>query len=339
MSDSLAPSFASTPSYHLPEIFAVAPPKQRYWLHLLLLLATIFSTLVVGARMQFNFLHNLPIFWMGTDSLPFFPLHWALQNPSRLLLGLPFSGALMLILMSHEMGHYLYCRHYGVFATLPFFIPAPTLVGTLGAFIRIRSAIRSRSALFDIGIAGPIAGFVVALITLVIALPHSKPMPLIGFSQNIQLGYPLIFRMVWRVIHPANLPATPAMLQRLNFHPVVIAAWVGMFATALNLLPGGQLDGGHIVFSIAPRAHKWISTLSILALIPLGIYCWTGWLIWSVLLRLSGMRHPVVAKRPVISGWRLWLTALSVVMLIVTLTPSPFAHSSLLEVIRDFRRG
>src|SRR5881396_2417807 len=174
MSEILPPAPSTYQDYRPMEVYVVRPPKPRYALHAMLFLATIFTTLVVGARMEFNFQNNQPAFSMNDDALPFFPVRWALAEPSRLLLGLPFASTLMLILLAHEMGHYLYCRYYGVYATLPFFIPAPTLIGTLGAFIRIRSPIRSRTALFDIGIAGPIAGFVVALAVLVFALPHSK---------------------------------------------------------------------------------------------------------------------------------------------------------------------
>src|SRR5579863_6743639 len=176
---------ASTIEYYhaLPEPVG-PPPGERYWLHALLLLATCFTTLVVGARLEFNFLHDLPPFVAGDEYLPFFAVKWALQHPSRLLLGIPFSATLLGILLAHEMGHYLYCRYYGVRATPPFFIPAPTLIGTLGAVIRIKAPIRSRAALFDIGIAGPIAGFVVALITLVVALSLSKPLaPGVGPSE------------------------------------------------------------------------------------------------------------------------------------------------------------
>src|SRR5450432_1745655 len=177
MSD-FTPSLPAPPPEYLPaEVYFVRPPNPRYWLHILLFVATIFTTLVVGAKMEFDFLHNAPPFVHGDETLPLFPVGWALHEPSRLLLGIPFSATLLLILMAHEMGHYLYCRHYRVYATLPFFIPAPTLIGTLGAVIRIRSPIRTRAALFDIGIAGPIAGFVVSVITLTVALGLSKPMP------------------------------------------------------------------------------------------------------------------------------------------------------------------
>jgi membrane-associated protease RseP (regulator of RpoE activity) len=126
-------------------------------------------------------------------------------------------------------------------------------------------------------------------------------------------------------------------LHGIYFHPTAIAAWVGMFATALNLLPGGQLDGGHIVFSLAPRAHRWVSRLTILALILAALYFWAGWLIWSILLRVSGMRHPMVAEWPGVSAGRRWLALFALLMLLLTLTPAPFAHSSLLEMIRQLR--
>jgi membrane-associated protease RseP (regulator of RpoE activity) len=332
------PSLPPTIDYYRPsEIYLPRPQKTRYWLHILLFLATVLSTLVVGARMEFNFQNNQPAFSMNDDALPFFPARWALAEPSRLLLGLPFASTLMLILLAHEMGHYLYCRYYGVYATLPFFIPAPTLIGTLGAFIRIRSPIRSRTALFDIGIAGPIAGFVVAVTVLVFALPHSKIMAPNAAGSDIQLGYPLIFRWAWFLLRLADKRGVS--LQGIYLHPTAIAAWVGMFATALNLLPGGQLDGGHIVFAMAPRAHKIISRVTIFALIPLAIYCWVGWIVWAILLRISGMRHPVVPEWPGVTGARRWAALFGLIMLILTLTPAPFAHSSLLDVVREMRSG
>src|SRR5260370_18834587 len=190
------------PSYPLPDeprpvkVFLLRPARPRYWLHLLLFLGTVFTTLVVGARLQFNFLVNQPPF--SGESV--FPLTWVLEQPSRLLLGVPFSATLILILLAREMGHFGFCKRNGVQATLPFFLPAPTLIGTLGAFIRIKSPIRSRLALFDIGIAGPIACFVVALAVLIFALPHSKMMAPTAVASDIQLGYPLIFHLAWAVL-------------------------------------------------------------------------------------------------------------------------------------------
>jgi len=331
------------PGFRSPEtVWQARAYRPRYWLHASLLLATIFTTLVVGVQMESNFQHNLPTFSVSTDAqnnnlLPFFPIQEVAAKPSLLLLGVPFSATLMLILMAHEMGHYLYCRYYRVEATPPFFIPAPTLIGTLGAFIRIRAPIRSRSALFDIGIAGPIAGFVIAVVVLCVALPLSKIATAGGPQPDIVLGYPLIFQLAWYALPLAALKSGAAGLSGVNLHPMALAAWVGMFATALNLLPGGQLDGGHIVFSIAPRKHRWVSNLTIIALIPLAIYLWVGWILWAVLLRITAMRHPMVPEWPGINAPRKALAVVALVMLILTLTPAPFAHNSLIEVIHQFR--
>ena len=322
-------------------VFVAAPRRQRYWLHILLLVLTLFTTTVVGSHMQSNFQKGFSVFAEDEDSFaPFFPVADVFHHPSHLLLGLPFSLALMTILMAHEMGHYLYCVRYDVSATLPFFIPFPSLIGTLGAFIRIRSPIRSRPALFDIGIAGPIAGFVVACVVLVFALPLSKiGMPPAPYPRAYpQLHFPLIFQMVHGLLAKVGILRGPSALplDHVFLHPVAIAAWVGMFATALNLLPGGQLDGGHIIFSLAPRVHRFISRLTILCLIPMGVYLWLGWLIWAVLLELSSMRHPQVADWPRVHGVRGWLALFAALMLILTLTPAPFGEGSLKEVIRQY---
>lgn len=332
MSDPTLPISTVQEYYRPVDVYVVRPARPRYWLHALLLLITFFTTLVVGARMQFNFLHSQPIFTTADDSLDIFPVKWALQG-SHLWLGVPFSLTLMLILLSHEMGHYLYCRRYRVAATLPYFIPFPTLIGTLGAFIRIRSPIRSRAELFDIGIAGPIAGFVVAVAVLIAGLALSKPMHAGYAGPSFELGFPLIFRIVY-LLHPGAAP-----LGSLLIHPMAIAAWVGMFATALNLLPGGQLDGGHIVFAISPRSHRLVSRLTELALIPMGYFFWVGWFLWAVLLSITGMRHPVVPEWPEIGLGRLRMALFALLMLILTLTPAPFQHSSLPDIVQQLRTG
>jgi membrane-associated protease RseP (regulator of RpoE activity) len=340
MSDPTPPVSSTTELYRPIEVFVVHAQKQRYWIHTLLLLATFYTTLVVGARMEFNFLHRLPVFYLGEDSLSIFPMIWALQLP-HLLLGIPFAFTLMLILLAHEMGHYLYCQRYRVSATLPFFIPFPTLIGTLGAFIRIRSPIRSRSALFDIGIAGPIAGFVVSVIVLFLSLGLSQPIVSMPSAESIQLGLPLIFYSAHGLLSGLGMAHGIAALplSQVELHPVAIAAWVGMFATALNLLPGGQLDGGHMVFSLAPRVHRLVSRITILALIPMAIYFWAGWLLWAALLGVSGMRHPLVPRWPGVDQSRRWLAVFGLLMLVLTFSPAPFLHSSLLAVIRQFRAG
>src|SRR5580658_1366920 len=313
-----------------PPVWVVRPLRQRWWLYGLFLLLTLFSTMVVGARMQYNFLHQQSVFSLNDDSLSLFPIVWIAEHPANLLMGLPFSLTLMFILLAHEMGHYLNARHYRVHATLPFFVPFPSLIGTLGAFIRIRSPIPSRAALFDIGIAGPIAGFIPACVALILGLSRSHPMAGSGASE-IQLGFPLAFSLAVRLLHVA----TP--LSSLSLHPIAAAAWVGMFATALNLLPGGQLDGGHIVFSISPRWHRAISLLTVVALVPLGKYMWLGWFIWAVLLAVT-MRHPPVPRYPEVAGGRRVLAAFGLLMLVLCFTPAPL-HSSGREVWPDIRDG
>ncbi len=345
MSEPTPPLASPTIEYFRPAPeWTPRPPRPRYWLHALLLLATCFTTLVMGARMQYNFAHDRPSLSFSDDPIagepiPFFPAVWMRTHPARLLGGLPFMATLMLFFLAHEMGHYLYCRRYGVYATLPFFIPVPTPIGTMGAVILIRSRIRSRTALFDIGIAGPIAGFVVALAVLVISLAWSKPLPAGPVSSDYDFGFPLIFQFAHRLLvyggwlrGPAGLP-----LDRVLIHPTAIAAWVGMLATSLNLLPGGQLDGGHIVFAIAPQAHKIVSRLTILILLFMAYYLWTGWFVWAILLQISSLRHPQVAEWPRVSGGRVWLAVFALLMLVLTLTPAPFRHASLPEVIREFR--
>jgi membrane-associated protease RseP (regulator of RpoE activity) len=340
MSEPTPPTASSTLEYYrpLPE-WAPSPPKRRYWLHVLLLLATCFTTLVMGARMQYNFQHGQPALSIGDDSVPYFPASWIFSHPARILGGLPFMATLMLFFLAHEMGHYLYCRRYGIYATLPFFIPMPTPIGTMGAVILIRSRIRSRTALFDIGIAGPIAGFVVALAVLAVSLAWSKPVHLRAGPAEYELGYPLIFHAVHRLLSSLSLLQGPAALplDRVLLHPAAIAAWVGMLATSLNLLPGGQLDGGHIVFSIAPSAHKFVSRLTILILLPMAYFLWTGWFLWAILLWLSSLRHPQVADLPRVSGSRTTLAVFALLMLVLTLTPAPITHGAAPEFARGIK--
>jgi membrane-associated protease RseP (regulator of RpoE activity) len=332
MSDPNSPIPTSTIEYYraLPEPVG-RPPRERYWLHALLLVATGFTTLVVGARMEFNFLNNLPPFTAGDEWLPFFPLGWIVAQPSRLLLGIPFSATLLVILFCHEMGHYLFCRYYRVRATLPFFIPAPTLIGTLGAVIRIKAPIRTRAALFDIGIAGPIAGFVVAVVTLAVAMMLSKPLaPGVGLS-DLQLGFPVIFHVMHSVLRSvAPNHATAALpLSRIYLHPTAVAAWVGMFATALNLLPSSQLDGGHIVYALAPRAHRAISWITVIVLVYLG-HRYVGWRVWAGLLIVMNVltyRQEQAPEYPMLPASRWILAVLAIVMLVLTFTISPFQMS------------
>jgi Zn-dependent protease len=304
-----------------PSVWMIRPPRQRWWLYGIFFVLTMFSTMVVGARMEYNFLHRQPVFSLSDDSLSLFPIGWIAHHPANLLLGFPFSLTLMFILFAHEMGHYLYARHYRVYVTPPFFVPCPylSLFGTLGAFIRIKSSIPSRAALFDIGIAGPLAGFIPACIALLYGLSLSHPTD--GSTTSLQLGFPWIFYLASHVLH-ISVP-----LSVLSLHPIAAAAWVGMFATALNLLPVGQLDGGHILFSTSPRWHRWISLATIVALVPLGKYLWLGWLVWAVLLTAT-LRHPRVPHYPDASGSRRVLALCALVILALTFTPAPMKNGS-----------
>ncbi|MFZ0479303.1 MAG: site-2 protease family protein [Terriglobales bacterium] len=325
----------STPSFPVltpaasHEVWVIDRPRTRWWLYILFLLLTMFSTTVVGARMEFNYLHRQPALSLNDDSISLFPVMWALENPANLLGGLPFSLALMFILFSHEMGHYLFARHYRVYATPPFFVPFPSLIGTLGAFIRIKSPIPSRAALFDIGIAGPIAGFIPACIALFVGLSLSRPISGTAAAQ-FQLGFPLAFHLAAWVL------GIGAPLSALSLHPLAAAAWVGLFATALNLLPGGQLDGGHILYSVSPRWHRAITLLTVFSLIPLGKYQWTGWFLWAVLLALTG-RHPRVPLYPKVADGRRILAFCGLLMLVLSFTPAPFTHSSGRDVWPELR--
>jgi membrane-associated protease RseP (regulator of RpoE activity) len=315
-----------------PAVWVVRPPRQRWWLHILLLFLTFLSTLVVGARIYANFAAHQPAFSFNDDSISLFPVEWMWQAPARLMHGLSFSLTLMFILLAHEMGHYLYARHYRVYATPPFFIPFPSLIGTLGAFIRIKGPIPNRTALFDIGIAGPIAGFIPSCAAVLMGLSLSHPQVFSNAALGNEPGFPLAFKLAARLLH-INVP-----LESLSLHPIAVAGWVGMFATALNLLPGGQLDGGHILFSVFPKLHRWVSLAVIIALVPLAKYCWIGWLVWTVVLWLTS-HHPSIPSRPEISASRKWLAVFAVTMLVLAFTPAPFTHSSGREVwsaIRDW---
>jgi membrane-associated protease RseP (regulator of RpoE activity) len=317
-------------------VYVITPTRRRWWLHLLLLLLTVFTTLVMGARLQYNFINDLPPFRFDQD---LFPVLWAVRDPRNLLLGVPFSFTLMLILLAHEMGHFFYCVKYRVYATLPFFIPAPTLIGTFGAFIRIKSPIPTRRALFDIGIAGPIAGFVFALPAAVIGLLLSKHDPTLVQQSDLDLGYPLIFHFFHGVLPWAAYGRAVPSIADLYLHPVALAAWIGMFATALNLLPGGQLDGGHIVFSVLPRAHRSATRAVMVILLPLGFFFWQGWYVWAIFLLFMGSRHPQVSLFPDLDTKRHTLACLALIMLVLTLVPAPFAGGSSLDAWQQYHQA
>ena len=241
-----------------------------------------------------------------------------LSHPQLLLAGVPFAFTLIGILLAHELGHFFACRYYGISASYPYFIPAPTLIGTLGAFIRIRSPIYNRKALFDVGLAGPVVGFLFAIPALAIAVLYSRVVPFSEAHASIVFGEPLALRLLAGILRP-GVPVGDLLL-----HPVGRAAWVGLFATALNLLPGGQLDGGHILYAAATKYHRRITFAVALLLIPLGVFFWKGWILWSILLLALGFRHP-----PLLNRWepldrtRLLWAAVAILIFILCFMPMP----------------
>jgi len=278
-------------------------PEDRLTpLHVLLFLLTCLSTLSAGAMME--------------GVIP-----W--EEPARLAAGIPFSATLMTILLTHEMGHYLMSRRHGTPATLPYFIPAPSLIGTFGAVIRMRPPIMDRRALMDIGAAGPLAGFVLSVAAVGFGLADSTVLSRVDpvLEGSLRLGDPLVFRLMSRIV----LGALPEQAEIL-LSPVAFAGWIGLFITALNLIPVGQLDGGHICYALfGPAVHARIGRTVVPVLLVLG-FLWPGWAFWGVLLMLLGRRHPPVvlpfveldpARRMI--GW----TSLAVFAL--SFTPAPFS--------------
>jgi Zn-dependent protease len=288
------------------------PPRKPLWPAMLLFFLTLISTLAIGSEFAMSYMRNQEPFSGDVD--PFSALLTPLHHPALLLLGLPFSLTLLVILLAHELGHYFACKFYGIDVSYPYFIPAPTLFGTFGAFIRIRSPITTRNALFDIGIAGPIAGFVLALPAMAYAVANSKIVPGVQYSASIIFGTPALMKFFIGLFHPG------VQTSWLLLNPVGRAAWIGLFATALNLLPIWQLDGGHIVYSLASRPHQRISLAFALALVGFGIYGWRGWILWGVVLTVLCLRfrHPPVIDswEPLGSSRRLWaLVALAIFLL------------------------
>lgn len=297
------------------------PPKGRLWVQLLLLAATLLTTTVMGGCHYYSF--SLDLASSATpEAAP--PIDFG--SVSFYLHGLWYSLTILAILGCHEMGHYVACLRYDVIATRPFFLPAPVLTGTLGAFIRIKSRIPNKIALFDIGIAGPIAGFVVAVPALVMGLMLSRVDRLPDDSSNlIELGEPLLFKfaawLVWGSVADGY---------SINMHPMAFAAWFGLLATALNLFPVAQLDGGHISYAVLGAR----STVVTLVMVGVAIFLATmssSWIVWTVLLIVMiatlGPRHPptLYDDEPIGTG-RILLAVVAMGILIVCFTPAPIGE-------------
>jgi membrane-associated protease RseP (regulator of RpoE activity) len=269
------------------------------------LVATVASTLVAGALLQ------------REDPFSLSLLAEVLLSPREWLAGLPYAGCALLILGAHEMGHYVACRWYGIDASLPFFLPGPNIFGTFGAVIRIRAPFTDRRALFDVGVAGPIAGFVVALPILWYGLAHSVVVSEPPHAGDIGLTPCLL--LTW--LYPLFFNVGPGLSVRL--HPAFAAAWLGLFATSLNLLPVGQLDGGHMLYAVSARAHAIVSRAGIVVMVVLG-FLMAGYhlVLFGVLFLFLGTRHP----RPIddvtpLGPGRLLVALLGLVIFVLSFIP------------------
>jgi membrane-associated protease RseP (regulator of RpoE activity) len=293
-------------------------PRRRYWLHALLFVLTLFSTSIVGASMQMDFDQNVP--FEIEHNFEAFARVW--YEPSLMLAGLPFSLTLLVILLAHEFGHFIACAFYRIDASLPYFLPSPTLTGTFGAFIRIRSAILSKRQLFDVGVAGPVAGFIFLLPALGVGLALSKIIPDIAHRGSVQFGTPPLLWLLQKAVFPGVASAD------IYLHPIGRAAWVGILATALNLLPVGQLDGGHILYSVVGHKHRFISRAFLLVLGPVGAFFWPGWPLWALILFFLGSRHPVIFDERSLDRGRMRLGWVSLAIFILCFTLTPVAANS-----------
>ncbi len=285
-----------------------------WWLNAVLFLMTALTTTSFGSVLADCFsrgrLLTLDALLDGYQRLMNFEYHlWA---------GISFSASLLTILLAHEFGHFLECRRRSVDASLPYFLPSPSLFGTFGAFIRIRAPIYSREALFDIGIGGPLAGFVFILPLLVVGVALSRTAPLPASEDSISFGTPLLVWLVERIFHP-GVPSSHILL-----HPVAVAAWAGLFATAINLLPVGQLDGGHIIYAIGgARWHRKASLAFILVLVIAGFYYWPWWL-WAGASFFFFRRHPLIFDNTPIQGRRIVLCVVVLLIFVLSATVVPF---------------
>ena len=296
------------------------------WVHLLLLVITLLSTTLVGMRYMDNFRQGR--FPLASDA-DIFPFHWMWDNVSHFGQGLPFSLTLLGILLTHEFGHYFACRSYDVKATLPFLLPAPSLSGTAGAIIRLRSRVKSRKALLAIGAMGPLCGFAVALAGILAGLACSRSVA-VEPHHLVVLERPLLLRGLMHLLSPALhlQPGAP-----LLWHPVLVASWIGILITSLNLIPAGQLDGGHIIYALSPKVHRVITRVTMLGLVVLGIFFWLGWLLWCALLLFPGMRHPRLESTDTLTWKHKLMAAGCLVMFFLCATPRPFSDYSLLVVL------
>ena len=296
---------------HLPQAPTGHHRKPRRWVHLSLFLLTLVTTTLAGSAHYLGFHSN---FGLNEVTLPWTTL---------LTGGGWYSFTLLSILGAHEFGHYFACRYYRINASLPYFIPAPLpLTGTLGALIRIREPIRTKPMLFDIGVAGPIAGFIVACPALLIGIASSRVTELPSDFSGLSLGEPLLFQFVTWLFWGSLADG-----QSLNLHPMAFAAWFGLLATALNLFPAGQLDGGHISYAAFGRRSTLVTYATVVLTIFLAFWS-RSWLLWAFLmiamLLMSGPNHPRTQDENLpLDDTRRIVAYVALVIFLVCFTPAP----------------
>lgn len=286
------------------------------WLHVLLFLLTVATTTYVGVGHYLSYVSD----FQPLRELP-------AMGAALLVRGLWYSVTILAILGCHELGHYVACRYYDVDASLPFFLPVPiSITGTLGAFIRIREPIPQKRMLFDIGIAGPLAGFAIAVPALFIGVAMSHVVTVPENFAGVELGEPLLFKVAeWMLWGPIKEPYS------LNLHPIAFAAWFGLLATALNLFPIGQLDGGHICYAVLGPKSTWVTMISIGIAITLAAYFSASWIVWSglmvVMLIVFGPRHPRVFDEHIpLDRTRVVLAIVALAIFVLCFTPAPISE-------------
>jgi membrane-associated protease RseP (regulator of RpoE activity) len=284
----------------------LALPVILFWL-------TLAFTLVIGVQYHISY-HDVVL----PPGEGFWRFLWS--HPAAWLWGVSYSLPLLGILLVHEMGHFFACRRHGIESTLPHFIPAPTLIGTFGAFIKIRSPFSSKKALFDVGMAGPLAGFLVALPVIAIGISQSRIVERGVLQGGLTLGEPLLFKLMGRLLL-GDIPAQRDLL----IHPMAFAGWFGLLATAFNLFPIGQLDGGHILYAVLGKKAYYAGVASIIVLALLGIFFWPGWLLWALIATLIGLRHPPIFEEERLDRKRKFLAAVALLIFFLSFTPAPLA--------------
>jgi len=300
--------------------------RDRIWLNVLLFVLTILSTYAMGLSIW-------SLSYLYTDALEAGELLElnvdALWDPEVVSLSLMYMTVLIGILLAHEMGHYLTCRRYRLNATLPFFIPLPNLIGTMGAFIRIRSPITRKHQLFDVGVAGPLAGFILTIPAVAYGLAHSKVIPALPIDESILFGEPLLFKLLGPLVL-GNIPPGHDIV----LHPVGFAGWVGTLVTAMNLFPIGQLDGGHVVYALfGPRARK-LAPYVLSVFVLMGVFLFAGWLVWAVLIGILGLRHPpVLDEYTPLDARRRFIGYLVLAVFVLSFIPDPIKGASLLDLL------